>query len=124
MAGQQIPIHPLLEHLTQDSATGTAETPVKLSGYVGRASREGLVRLYSTLEDLSHYLEFDQAGIVQTADTPESILPNQAVTIWVKPRTPICWVREYSTATALVASILTSLGLGTASRGSNPNWMQ
>lgn len=124
MTDQQIPLHPLLAHLTHEGTVGAPETPVKFSGYVGRASQEGLVRLYSTLDDLSYYLEFDHGAIVQTADAPESILPNQAVTIWVKPRTHMRWIHEYSTATAVLESILTRLGMRPPLRWGNPGSLQ
>jgi hypothetical protein len=92
----EIPLHPLIASSAQPGQP--PQPSVKFSGYVGTPSGPGKVRLYSTLDDLSHYLEFDEAAVVQTAPTPELLLPDNALSIWVDAGTPIRWVREYSKA--------------------------
>jgi hypothetical protein len=112
MPDQQLPYHPLLASLAKDTTLGNPgpESAIKFSGYVGPASQDGLVRLYVTLNDLSHYIEFERNAVVQTSDTPESILPDKAVTIWVKGSTRVRGIREYASATALYASIASGFG--------------
>lgn len=89
-AKPQVPVHP---HLAKSGQT--PESIVKLSGYVGPASREGQIRLYSSLEDLSHYIEFDEGAVVDTEPAPEAIAPNKGVTLWVKESASIRWICEY-----------------------------
>jgi hypothetical protein len=112
----QIPVHPLLANAGQ--AGQQAATPIQFAGYVGKASQPGMVRLYSTLTDLSHYLEFDEKAVVQSADAAESVLPNNGVLIWVDAGTPIRWVREYQSAKSLAASIANNLRQGGGQGGS------
>jgi hypothetical protein len=107
MSGNRIAYHPVLAVLTADSVPGSPqpEAVVKLSGYVGPASQQGLVRIYTALEDLSHYLEFDEEAVVHTEDTPGAEMSDNASSLWVKASTPVRWIREYASAGILVASI-------------------
>jgi len=91
-----LPVHPLIENLVEPGQP--AQPAVKLSGYVGPAGQAGKVRLYSSLEDLSHYVEFDHSGIAQTAPAPESQTPGKGVDVWVKADTAVRWVHEYANA--------------------------
>ena len=124
MSGNRIANHPVLAALTANSVPGNPqpEPVVKLSGYVGPASRQGLVRLYTALEDLSHYLEFDEDAVVQRGDTPGNEMPDNACSLWVKANTPVRWIREYASAGILVASIKNSImpvsGASSASQAS------
>jgi hypothetical protein len=107
MSAPQIPHHPVLAALTANSRSGSPqpESITKLSGYVGPASQEGLVRLYTALDDLSHYLEFDGNAVVQTTETPDTEMSHNARTLWVKASTPVRWIREYPSAHTLVSSV-------------------
>jgi hypothetical protein len=109
MAAQKIPYHPVLAAV--EPGSGKSAGLVKLSGYVGPASASHLTRLYASLEDLSLYLEFETEAVVQTTDTPGSELPYKAQTLWVTARTGIRWIREYPSASQLVASIASSLAM-------------
>jgi len=106
----QIPIHPLLANAAQGSQP--IATPIQFAGYVGKPSKPGLVRLYSTLSDLSHYLEFDEKAVVESAEAAETLLPNKGVLIWVEASTPIRWVREYLSARNFAASVAGKLRQG------------
>ena len=111
-AEESTPVHPLIAKLTEGSAEPGApspQAPFKLSGYIGPASQSGMVRLYSTLRDLSHYLEFPNEAVVHTAQTPESLLPDGATSLWIKADTPVRWIREYPNTSALTTSIVNVL---------------
>jgi hypothetical protein len=106
------PVHPLIAKLTEGNTEPKAlpsEAPVKLSGYIGPASQSGMVRLYSTLRSLSHYIEFPENAVVHTRQTPETVLPDGATSLWLRKDTPVRWTREYPTASALAASITNSI---------------
>jgi hypothetical protein len=112
----QLQVHPLIASLTQ---TGQQPEPaVKFAGYVGPSSQPGKVRLYSTLDDLSHYLEFDESAVMQTAPAPQDLLPDNAVSVWVKGSTSVRWIREYPTASGFASTIANSLAQG---RGAGAN---
>lgn len=106
MAADQagIPVHPVLAEVSPDRPAAT-EASVKLDGYVGPASRDGVVRLYSSLTNLSHYVEFAEDDVVQTRDTPANVLPDEGTTIWIRARAPVQWIREYPTASAFAAGV-------------------
>jgi hypothetical protein len=108
-AGATIPVHPLIAKLTEGDAEPQVlqvKAPVKLSGYIGPASQSGMVRLYSTLSGLSHYVEFPKAAVVHTASTPETVLPDGAMTVWIRKDTPVRLTREYTTASAFTTSVI------------------
>jgi hypothetical protein len=108
-----VPLHPLLAGLIpSDEPT---ESPVELAGYVGPSSGPGKVRLYNSLQDLSHYLEFDETSVMFTAPASSDIAPNNGLTVWVKASTPIRWTREYRNANRLVAQIA-SMAQGSGSQ--------
>jgi hypothetical protein len=104
----QIPVHPMIANLTQGGKQ-PAEATIRFAGYVGPPSQVGMVRLYSTLSDLSHYIEFDQSAVVQTAQAPDSLIPDNGLCVWVKASTPVRWVREYQNAGDLATAIANSL---------------
>jgi hypothetical protein len=81
------------------------EPVCKLSGYVGPASQPGLVRLYTALDDLSHYLEFDSSAVVQTMDTPDHEMSDGARSLFVRASTHIRWIREFPTAQHLFSHV-------------------
>jgi hypothetical protein len=124
MSGNPIAYHSVLAALTANSVPGNPqpEPVVKLSGYVGPASQQGLVRLYTALEDLSHYLEFDEDAVVHNEDTPGNEMSDNASSLWVKASTPVRWIREYASAGILVASVKNSImpmsGAGGATQAS------
>lgn len=99
----QLPVHPLLANLAP--SLRSPEPTVKLTGYVGPASRVGQVRLYHSLEDLSHYIEFDETAVVHTVPVSESGETNKGVSVWIKASTPVRWIREYRNAKSLVLKI-------------------
>ena len=88
----QLPVHPLIANQAQGGQQ--PEPTVKFAGYVGQASQQGLVRLYSSLDDLSQYAEFDAGSVVQTADAPESLLPNNGMLVFVTASNPVRWITE------------------------------
>jgi hypothetical protein len=111
-ADASMPVHPLIAKLTEGGVgpgASSPQAPAKLSGYIGPASQPGMVRLYSSLRDLSHYLEFPQGAVVHTAEAPESLLPDGAVSVWIKPDTPFRWTREYPHASALTTALFNVL---------------
>jgi hypothetical protein len=109
-AKTQLSVHPLLANLTGSGAP--AGSTVVLHGYVGPASRAGQVRLYSSLEDLSHYIEFDESCVLHTSPASESVAPNNGVSVWVKSSTPIRWTRDYKNAKSFWAQVATMIRLG------------
>lgn len=108
----QIPVHPALAKIAQDGQP--AESTIRFGGYVGPASQSGQVRLYTALEDLSHYLEFDATSVVQTADAAETELPGQGIWIWLKSSSPVRWTREYPSASSFNDTIRANLAQATA----------
>ena len=102
----QLPVHPLIATLVQ---AGQPERPIKLTGYLGPPDQAGKIRLYSTLDDLSHYLELDENAVVQTAEASEIELTNKGHYVWVRESAHIRWVHEYPTASSFVADIAENL---------------
>jgi hypothetical protein len=100
----QLPVHPLIAGLVPEEGQ-PAEATIKLSGYAGPPGQAGKVRLYSSLNDLTHYLEFDQNALVHTAAASESELPNQGHHVWVRASAPVRWVHEYPTASSFAGDI-------------------
>ena|ERR1700730_1328756 len=91
-----LPIHPLVATLVPGGQP--AESAIKLAGYAGPPSEAGKIRLYSSLDDLSHYVEFDENALVHAAEAPESRLPSKGHDVWIKANAPVRWVHEYTTA--------------------------
>jgi hypothetical protein len=75
--------HPLIQKLRGDLGT-EAEQTVRLMGYVGRGGKDGTIRLYPTLEDLSQYIEINEADIVHSEDVPDTVMEHGASSLWVK----------------------------------------
>jgi hypothetical protein len=53
-------------------------------GYVGRSGKEGHVRVYPTLDDLSQYIEIREEDIVHSEDVPDTVMEHGASSLWVK----------------------------------------
>jgi hypothetical protein len=111
----QLETHPLLAAIVQKNNQGVATT--KFAGYVGQA-QPGSVRFYSSLDDLSHYMEFDEGAVVHSEAAPETVLPNGAVSVWIKADTPVRWIREYSSASEFANMLLNSLSQSAGGPGS------
>lgn len=75
--------HPLIGKLVPDP-NRPSEPTIKLAGYVGRASQEGYIRVYATLDDLSCYLEIRREDVVHAEDVPESLMEHGGTFVWVK----------------------------------------
>jgi hypothetical protein len=101
-----LPVHPLIATVVQ---AGQSERPLKLTGYLGPPDQAGKVRLYSTLDDLSHYVELDENAVVQTVEASETELTNKGQHVWVKESAPVRWVHEYPTASSFTADIARNL---------------
>jgi hypothetical protein len=99
----QIPVHPVLAGATPPGQQ--PESVVDLVGYVGPSSRQGQIRLYHSLHDLSHYIEFDESSVAQTQPASEKVAPGHGLTVWLKASAPVRWTREYKSAKSLVAKI-------------------
>jgi hypothetical protein len=93
-------IHPILANLNP------SDSVIELSGYIGPASSGGRVRLYHSLHDLSHYIEFDKAQVLSSSPASKNIAPNNGVTLWVKSSAPVHWVREFRTARHLARQVV------------------
>jgi hypothetical protein len=76
-------VHPHLESVTEE-----LEATVTFAGFIGETGREGKVRLYLTLFDLSQYLEIEERAIVRTVEAPQ-----KGVFVWVKADSPVRAVR-------------------------------
>jgi hypothetical protein len=105
----KVAVHPLLANLKP------GESVVELSGYIGQAGAPGKIRLYHSLHDLSHYLEFDENSVVLSAPAAEDIAPNNGLTVWVQSSAPIRWTRQYKTASNLMNTVV-NMGLSGASQ--------
>ncbi|MDH6246089.1 hypothetical protein M2432_003745 [Mycobacterium sp. OTB74] len=105
-ATPKVPVHPVLAKLAEGGTPPASppQAPVKLSGYVGPASQPGLVRLYSAIGG-SHYAEFPEDAVIHTASTPETVMPDGATTLWIRNDTPVRFIKEFSTASALVTAV-------------------
>jgi hypothetical protein len=86
-----------------------SEQPIKLMGYVGPTDQADTVRLYSTLRDLSFYIEFPQSAVVHVSEIREGDHPDRPLSLWLKPDTHVRWVREYRSVPELSDSIRMSL---------------
>jgi hypothetical protein len=92
----KIPVHPAISRLTGDKTP--REPAIRFGGYVGAGTQPGQVRIYSDLNDLSHYLEFDEASVVHTTEAAETEFQGKGTWIWVRANSPVRWVREFQTA--------------------------
>jgi len=78
--GDDLPEHPLL---TKAAAQGAASLTA-LAGYIGPSTRDGYVRVYPTLDDLTQFVEVARSDIDHAMEEPESELPHGAVKVWLK----------------------------------------
>ncbi len=83
MAGKDSSGDPLRENslVAQLIAQG-AETSIMLRGFVGPSARDGYVRLYPKLQNLSDSVEIARSDILHSVQAPQSALG--AVILWVK----------------------------------------
>jgi hypothetical protein len=95
--------HPLVSRLVPDPGT-PAEATVKLAGYVGKAMREGHLRLYPSLDDLSSYLEIRREDVVHAEEVPESVMEHGGTYLWVKESAEL--VQGQTQATKIQAQFL------------------
>ena len=65
--------HPILANLRPDP-NQESEPTVRLTGYLGRSHRQGCVRLYTSLDDLSQFVDIKEADVVHVEDVPESVM--------------------------------------------------
>jgi len=93
---KKIPEHPLLAKLRGDPAQ-TQESTVRLMGYVGRATRQGCVRLYPSLDDLSQYIDVQESDIVHVEQVPESVMEHGGSSLWVKQSAELVHSRTETT---------------------------
>jgi hypothetical protein len=75
--------HPIIERLRAEPGK-EAEQTVRLMGYVGRSGKEGSIRLYPTLDDLSQYIEIREEDVLHSEDVPDTIMEHGASSLWVK----------------------------------------
>jgi hypothetical protein len=59
-----------------------ADTSIMLRGFIGPSARDGYVRLYPKLQNLSDSVEIARSDIVHSVEAPQSALG--AVILWVK----------------------------------------
>jgi hypothetical protein len=86
-------VHPLLKKLGVEGAANA----ISLTGYVGPASHDGNLRLYSSLEDLSNSVEVRREDVLHSAPTPESVLPYGGTIIWLKKDAQVTYHRTEKT---------------------------
>ena len=76
--GKSIKTNPLVARLLEAGS----EDAITLTGFVAPAARDGYVRLFPGLHNLSRSIEIAESDIIATADLPKSSLG--AVALWVK----------------------------------------
>jgi hypothetical protein len=83
MAGKGRSIGALSENplVTELIAQG-AETSIMLRGFIGPSARDGYVRLYPKLQNLSDSVEIARSDVLHSVQAPQSALG--AVILWVK----------------------------------------
>jgi len=77
---EEFTVHPLLAKMHAMNITNVTI----FRGYVGPGATEEYIKLYSSLRDLSRSVEIAKADIVHFEKTPESLLPFNAITIWLR----------------------------------------
>jgi hypothetical protein len=73
--------HALLGRLLAHGAGADAHA---FRGYIGPETRDGKVRLYPSLGDLTFSIEIAEADILESVAAPETLLPHGGVVLWVK----------------------------------------
>jgi hypothetical protein len=102
MADPKYPVHPLVKKL---DAGGGAEAAVKLLGYFGGDAGEGVVKIYSSLDDLSVYFEVQTADILHVEAADPTELAHGGSAIWLKAGAQVqrCVTRRTSTQAGFLA---------------------
>lgn len=91
--GKSPDVHPALATLADDAEPRDA---VRLQGYVGPAKNDRTLRLYSSFEDLSEYVEVPRDDVVKSAAAPEAMAPNGGVYTWVKRDAQLVYTQTQS----------------------------
>ena len=115
-AKDQVPVHAELARLDADGVDVAGV--IALAGYVGAPPKDGVVRLYPGLEDLSASIDISAADIVATRDAPTSTMPLGGVVIWVS-RTAEVTFRRTRTVTATAQQVRGFFGAGPVLEPSN-----
>ena len=113
MARPRFTPHPLVEKLTARTDAGDQ---VRLLGYFG-GTAEGVVKVYSSLDDLSVYYEIREEDILAVEDAAPEELPHDGSAIWVKSEARIerCMNRRTSMeARFLAGGIAANMARGSA----------
>jgi hypothetical protein len=106
----------LREHqeLIEMAETGAEMSDViALRGYVGPSPREGVVRLYPGLDDMSVSVDIPSGEIVATKDAPKVTMPMGGVIVWVT-RTANVTVRRTRTVLTTAQQVKRLFGAGSA----------
>src|ERR1700751_1576644 len=77
---------PLVERLISDPAN--PEPTVHLSGWLGKATQEGMWRLYLTPQ-LDEYVQFSESDVVHTQPLTPDQSPLGGSVVWLKAGTPL-----------------------------------
>jgi hypothetical protein len=91
--GKSRAVHPAPETHAGDMAHGDA---VRLQGYVGPAKDGKTLRLYTSFEDLSEYIDVPRHEVLKQAAAPEAAAPKGGVYAWVKPDAELVYTRIHS----------------------------
>jgi hypothetical protein len=117
--GKSPDVHPALATLADDAEPDA----VRLQGYVGPTKNDKTMRLYSSFEDLSEYVDVPRDDVLRSAAAPEAMAPNGGVYAWVKPDAQLVYTRTQSTtaiARDLGAASAREAQLATELRRRNP----
>ena len=117
--GKRPDVRPALATLADDAEPDA----VRLQGYVGPTKNDKTMRLYSSFEDLSEYVDVPRDDVLRSAAAPEAMAPNGGVYAWVKPDAQLVYTRTQSTtaiARDLGAASARDAQLATELRRRNP----
>jgi hypothetical protein len=92
VVGKSPDVHPVLETLAADVYPGDA---VRLQGNVGPTKNDKTLRLYSSFDDLSEYIDVPREEVLKSAAAPEAVVPNSGVYVWVKPDAQLVYTRTH-----------------------------
>ncbi len=93
--------HPIIEKLVGDPNTPPKVTQV--TGYLGKSSRAGHVRLYDTL-DLGEYTDVPESSVLHAEDVPATEMEHGGTRLWVESHATV--VRESVQSTRTEARFL------------------
>lgn len=82
----RLKLHPIVEKLVDNPNAPPALTHI--TGYVGRSSRAGYIRIYDSL-DLNEYTDVPESAIRHVTDVPESEMEHGGTRIWVDNATQV-----------------------------------